>query len=369
MKIVTIVGARPQFIKTGAVSRVIDKSYKNKIEEVIVHTGQHYDNKMSDIFFKELEIPVPKYNLKISDMKHGKMTGRMIESIEEILLSEKPNWVLVYGDTNSTLAASIAAAKLYIPIAHVEAGLRSFNQKMPEEINRIVTDRVSSLLFCPTETAVNNLHNEGVKKGINLVGDVMFDIAIFYKQRAFEKSSILETLNLKKQKFVLATCHRAENTENLKKLIEILSILETLTLQFDVVIPLHPRTLKIIKENNLFSYLKKLKVTEPLSFFDFLALEQSAKFIITDSGGIQKEAFFYRTPCITLRNETEWTETIDLKANILVGTEIKKVLEIISKFEKGNWKPNFDAKPYGDGIAAKKILEIISSQSERNPHV
>ena len=248
MKILTIVGARPQFIKTGSISRLINQSYKNTIEEVVVHTGQHYDNKMSDIFFKELEIPIPKYNLKISDMTHGKMTGRMIESIEKILLSEKPNWVLVYGDTNSTLAASIAAAKLNVPIAHVEAGLRSFNQEMPEEINRIVTDRVSSLLFCPTETAVNNLRNEGVKNGINLVGDVMFDIAIFYKERAFEKSSILDTLNLKKQKFVLATCHRAENTENLQKLEQILSILETLTLQFKVVLPLHPRTLKIIKK-------------------------------------------------------------------------------------------------------------------------
>jgi UDP-GlcNAc3NAcA epimerase len=312
MKIVTVVGARPQFIKAAAISRVIRDDYAGKIEEVLVHTGQHYDENMSKVFFEELDIPQPRYNLEISGGQHGAMTGRMLEAVENVLLQEKPDWVLIYGDTNSTLAGALAAAKLHIPVAHVEAGLRSFNMRMPEEINRILADRVSSLLFCPTETAVNNLKLEGVSQGVHNVGDVMYDVALFYRDRARQQSRVLQTLGVSSGGFALATCHRAENTDDPQRLGEILSALAEVAGQMPLVLPLHPRTRKLVGEYGLSQHLKALIVTEPLPFLDMVALEQAARIILTDSGGVQKEAFFYGVPCITMRDETEWVETVEL---------------------------------------------------------
>ena len=363
MKVVTVVGARPQFIKAAAVSRVIRDNYPEKIEEVLVHTGQHYDENMSKVFFEELDIPQPKYNLEISGGQHGAMTGRMLEAVENVLLQEKPDWLLIYGDTNSTLAGALAAAKLHIPVAHVEAGLRSFNMRMPEEINRILADRVSSLLFCPTETAVNNLKAEGIGQGVYNVGDVMYDVALFYRDRALQQSEILDTLHLSSGAFALATCHRAENTDDSKKLGQILSALAELAQQLPVVFPLHPRTCKLIKEHGLSRHLAALTVVEPLSFLEMVALEQAAKVILTDSGGVQKEAFFCGVPCLTMRDETEWVETTTSKANILVGANRGAVLEWFNKLRTGQWCPDYTGSPYGAGNAAEKILRVLISRN------
>ena len=354
MKIVTVVGARPQFIKAAAVSRVIRDDYSGKIEEVLVHTGQHYDENMSKVFFEELDIPQPKHNLEISGGQHGAMTGRMLEAVENVLLKEKPDWLLIYGDTNSTLAGALAAAKLHIPVAHVEAGLRSFNMRMPEEVNRIIADRVSSLLFCPTDTAVNNLKAEGVTKGVHNTGDVMYDVALFYRERARQQSAILKNLGLTSGKFALATCHRAENTDDPSKLGEILSALAEVAEDIPVVLPLHPRTRKLVGEYGLSQHLTKLIVTEPLPFLDMVALEQAAKLILTDSGGVQKEAFFYGVPCITMRDETEWVETVELGWNLLVGSSKQAILSAVSQSIK-NTHANTVA-PYGNGTAAQSIV-------------
>jgi len=358
-KIVTVVGARPQFIKAAAVSRVIRDDYSGKIEEVLIHTGQHYDENMSKVFFEELDIPQPKYNLEISGGQHGAMTGRMLEAVENVLLQEKPDWLLIYGDTNSTLAGALAGAKLHIPVVHVEAGLRSFNMRMPEEINRILADRVSSLLFCPTETAVNNLKAEGVSKGVHNVGDVMYDVALFYRDRARQQSTILQALSLIPGSFALATCHRAENTDDPKRLSEILSALTEVAGQLPVVLPLHPRTRKLIGEYDLSQQLSPLVVIEPLPFLDMVALEQAARVILTDSGGVQKEAFFYGVPCITMRDETEWVETVDLGWNRLVGASstsiVAAALEIIQ-----SCPDVMNLTPYGRGRAANEILARLA---------
>lgn len=358
MKIVTVVGARPQFIKAAAVSRVVRKTHVHQLDEVLVHTGQHYDENMSKVFFDELDIPVPKYNLEISGGHHGAMTGRMLEAIEKVLLREKPDWVLIYGDTNSTLAGALAAAKLHIPIAHVEAGLRSFNMRMPEEINRILADRVSSLLFCPTVTAVANLAAEGITRGVYNTGDVMFDIALFYRDKARQKSRILQDLGLSVGGFALATCHRAENTDDRKRLGGIVAALREIAANFPVVLPLHPRTRKLITDHGLMAALDKVQITDPLPFLDMVALEQAAKLILTDSGGVQKEAFFYGVPCVTLRDETEWVETLNNGANRLAGADPKCILEgyrqIISRTT-----PIERATPYGYGTASEKICEIL----------
>ena len=359
MKIVTVVGARPQFIKAAVISRVIRDDHAGKIEEMLVHTGQHYDENMSKVFFEELDIPQPKYNLEISGGQHGAMTGRMLEAFENVLLQEKPDWVLIYGDTNSTLAGALAAAKLHIPVAHVEAGLRSFNMRMPEEINRILADRVSSLLFCPTETAVNNLKLEGVSKGVHNVGDVMYDVALFYRDRARQQSRILQTLGVSPGGFALATCHRAENTDDSQRLGEILSALADVAGQMPLVLPLHPRTRKLVGEYGLSHHLKAFTVTEPLPFLDMVALEQAARIILTDSGGVQKEAFFYGVPCITMRDETEWVETVALGANRLVGasrsTIVNAAAEILASPANGS-----PLTPYGDGHAAQKIVSYLT---------
>ena len=358
LKIVTVVGARPQFIKAAALSRAIRSEYAGRIDEMLVHTGQHYDDNMSNVFFEELDIPHPKYNLEISGGQHGAMTGRMLEGVENVLLQEKPDWLLIYGDTNSTLAGALAAAKLHIPVAHVEAGLRSFNMRMPEEVNRILADRVSSLLFCPTETAVNNLKTEGVNRGVHNVGDVMYDVALFYRDRARQNSTVLQTLGLTPGAFALATCHRAENTDDPQRLSSILSALAEIATQLPVVLPLHPRTRKLIGDYGLASRLTQLIVTDPLPFLDMVALEQASRVILTDSGGVQKEAFFYGIPCITMRDETEWVETVDLGWNQLVGASTPSILSAANGIMQ-NQPKSVSAKPYGTGKAASDILALM----------
>lgn len=355
-KIVTIVGARPQFIKAAAVSREILK-HPGVIEEVMIHTGQHYDPNMSQVFFDELEIPAPKYNLEVSGGTHGVMTGRMLEGIEKILLEEKPDWVLIYGDTNSTLAGALAASKLHIPVAHVEAGLRSFNMRMPEEVNRILADRVSTLLLCPTSVATDNLAREGIVEGVHNVGDVMYDVALYYRDRARSDSRILQTLGLETRGFVLTTCHRAENTDSCERLTEILSALSEIAKELPVVLPLHPRTRKLVADYGLQSYLQNLTVVEPLSFLDMVALEQAAKVILTDSGGVQKEAFFYQVPCITMRDETEWVETIELGWNRLVGASRVRILEAYAQSLER--RTEVQGSPYGTGSASRVILDEL----------
>lgn len=353
-KVLTIVGARPQFIKAAAVSREILR-HPGRIEEVMVHTGQHYDSNMSQVFFDELQIPAPSYNLEIGGGSHGAMTGRMLEGIERILVDEQPDWVLIYGDTNSTLAGALAAAKLHIPVAHVEAGLRSFNMHMPEEINRIVADRVSSLLLCPTERAVENLLREGRVEGVCNVGDVMFDVALYYREQARSQSHILEQLCLEAGQYALATCHRAENTDDARRLGEIMAAFCDIAQHMPVVLPLHPRTRKMLHHHGLTSHLKSLQVVEPLSFLDMLALEQSAKVILTDSGGVQKEAYFCGVPCITLRDETEWVETVQLGFNQLVGAHRAAIVMAA----ENSAAPQKRTHIYGEGNAAELIVSSL----------
>jgi UDP-GlcNAc3NAcA epimerase len=359
MKILTVVGARPQFIKAAAVSRVIRDSYANQISEVIVHTGQHHDENMSQVFFDQLDIPRPDFNLEIAGGGHGQMTGRMLEAIDQVLLTEKPDWVLVYGDTNSTLAGALAAAKLHIPVAHVEAGLRSFNMRMPEEVNRILTDRVSKLLFCPTETAVRNLQREGMENGVHQVGDVMFDVALFYGDRARSQSTILESLNLNNKSFALATCHRAENTDDAHRLEQILSALaEISSSQLPVVLSLHPRTRKKVEDFGLGRLSTGLIVTEPLPFLDMIALEQAAKVVLTDSGGVQKEAFFHGVPCVTMREETEWTETVESGWNTLAGADAGRIKDAVFNILRDS-RAAAANQPYGSGASAEATVSLI----------
>jgi len=289
------------------------------------------------------------------------MTGRMLEGIERILLDEKPDWVLIYGDTNSTLAGALAAAKLHIPVAHVEAGLRSFNMHMPEEINRILADRVSSLLLCPTALAVDNLAREGVTQGVHNVGDVMYDVALYYRERARAASGILKTLGLTEKAFALATCHRAENTDNPVRLESIVSALAQIASDVPVILPLHPRTRKLLQQFGLERYLDALTIVEPLSYLDMVALEQAAKVILTDSGGVQKEAFFYRVPCITMRDETEWVETVQLGWNQLVGADPERIGAAYKQIE--HFVACNSLAPYGEGIASEKIIEVLISTS------
>ncbi len=365
MKIVTIIGARPQFIKASAVSRAIRGQYADQIREVIVHTGQHHDKNMSKIFFDQLDIPEPDFNLKISGGCHGQMTGRMLEAIEQVLLDQKPDWVLVYGDTNSTLAGALAAVKLHIPVAHVEAGLRSFNMRMPEEVNRILTDRVSSLLFCPTETSVINLRKEGISTGAHRVGDVMYDVALFYAKNIVRRTSILDDLKLKTKGYALATCHRAENTDDDNNLREILSGLSQIAKDLmPVVLPLHPRTRKKVNEFGLNRLLVALTVIEPVAFLEMIALQKEAALILTDSGGLQKEAFFHKVPCLTIREQTEWTETVKTGMNTLIRPNRKSIVK--SFLGKINAKINISSStPFGKGNAATLILKSLLLHSAK----
>jgi UDP-N-acetylglucosamine 2-epimerase len=315
MKIISVVGARPQFVKLFYLSKELRKKHR----EIILHTGQHYDDELSRVFFSELSIPEPDYNLGIGSAEHGEQTGRMLKAVEEVLLFEKPHLVIVYGDTNSTLAGALAAAKQRIPVAHVEAGMRSFVKSMPEEINRVLTDHVSTLLFCPTPTSVKNLKKEGITKGVHLVGDVMYDSLKDNLAVAQKRSKVMKRLKLKEKNFYLMTVHRAENTdikENLRKIAQIAANLDKMT-----VFPIHPRTRTRLSEFNLLERLlsKNLLLIDPVSYLDMLVLEKNAKAVLTDSGGVQKESFFFRVPCVTLRKETEWVETVSSRLNIVAG--------------------------------------------------
>ena len=319
---------------------------------MLVHTGQHYDENMSKVFFDELDIRQPAINLAVGSGPHGAMTGRMLTGIEEVLMRGRPDWVLVYGDTNSTLAAGIAAVKLQIPIAHVEAGLRSFNRRMPEEINRLLVDHMATLRLCPTSVAVENLRREGIVKGVEMTGDVMFDASLLYRRKALAESNVLSRLDLRPGAYILATCHRAENTDDPERLRAILSALSTLAQTVPIVLPLHPRTLSVIRRDGFAPLLTGVRVVEPVPFLDMIRLEECARAIVTDSGGIQKEAFFFRIPCITLRDETEWTETVDSGWNRLAGADEKAIVEgVLSAERQSAWLPL-----YGDGNAGERVL-------------
>lgn len=350
MKIVTVLGARPQFVKAAVVSRGF-KEYE-EIDECIVHTGQHFDEAMSDIFFEQMSIPKPDFNLGISGLTHGAMTGQMLESVEGILLEQKPDVLMVYGDTNSTLAGALAASKLSIPVVHVEAGLRSFNMAMPEEINRILTDRVSKFLLCPTEAAIKNLACEGYVQGdavIANVGDVMQDAAMFYRDRA----KMPEELQFKGQSFVLATLHRAENTDDPARLQELVEALNDLHQRVEVVLPLHPRTKAALERSGL-----QLKVTiiDPVGYLEMMWLLEHCCLVLTDSGGLQKEAFFFAKPCVTLRAETEWVELLEHGVNRLADT---KELILESVFEMLQESMDFSVNLYGGGKACDNIIKAI----------
>ncbi len=348
MKIMTILGARPQFIKAGSVSREIAKY--NNIDEIIVHTGQHYDSNMSDVFFEEMKIPKPNYFLGIGGKSHGAMTGQMIEKIEEIVVQENPDYMMVYGDTNSTLAGAIVASKLEIKLVHIEAGLRSFNMKMPEEVNRILTDRVSNILFCPTDTAMSNLKKEGFD-GLDCKfvksGDVMQDGAIFYRSL-----SVKPKCNINKN-FILSTIHRAENTNDINRLISIIESLNEINEEKQIILPVHPRTKKIIEKNKI-----KIKFTliEPVGYLEMVWLINNCDLVMTDSGGLQKEAFFFEKPCITLRDETEWVELVDHGFNELVGANKEKILKAYRYKKFAN---DFSMDLYGEGKASENIIKEL----------
>jgi UDP-GlcNAc3NAcA epimerase len=357
-----VVGARPQFIKAATVSRELRA--KSGVEEVLVHTGQHYDENMSDVFFEELEIPHPDHHLGIGSGSHGTQTGRMLEAAERVLLAEEPDLVLVYGDTNSTLAGALAAVKLHIPVAHVEAGLRSFNRRMPEEINRVLTDHASDLLFTPTETATENLRREGISaESIYWVGDVMYDAALLYAHKAKEKEEILKRLQLEPKGYVLATVHRAENTDDLGRLRAIFEGLERVADSSPVIMPLHPRAKK--KLGCLGLRNSKIRYLDPVGYLDMISLEKNAAVIATDSGGVQKEAFFYRVPCVTLREETEWTETVASGWNTLAPPDPLGIYKAVKSAEPPALAPPF----FGDGTAARHIVEILQRYiaEKRNP--
>ena len=363
MKIVTIVGARPQFIKAAAVSRAIEKHNKKSdgdgIAEILVHTGQHYDYEMSQVFFDELRIPTPDYHLGVGSGSHGKMTGAMLEKIEEVLLREKPGCVMVYGDTNSTLAGALAGVKLHTPIAHVEAGLRSFNRQMPEEINRVLTDHVSELLFCPTDQAVVNLGREGITEGVSKVGDVMHDSFLFHKEIAKKTSRILSNLSLNPGTYCLATVHREENTSDPSKLSGILEAFRSLaTPECPFVVPLHPRTSKALADLGTRSSLgAAVRFLDPVSYLDMTQLEANAKVILTDSGGVQKEAYFAGVPCVTLRNETEWVELVERGFNSLGGNEAAGICKAFG--DMLGRRILLDPDLYGHGNACERIVSIL----------
>lgn len=356
MKIVTIIGARPQFVKAAAFSRYVSQFVD--IEEIIIHTGQHFDANMSDIFFTEMDIPKPKYTLDINNLSHGAMTGRMLEQIEKVLMLENPDVVLVYGDTNSTLAGALAAKKIHYKVAHVESGLRSFNMQMPEEINRILTDRISDYLFCPTENALENLQVEGLINGkhnlvVKRTGDIMYDAFLFYQQKA-KDSKILINNNLEENKYALVTIHRQENTDDLGALKEIISALEQINENLQVVLPLHPRTQNILKKNGL---IPKLTIIDPVGYMDMIQLLSNCKLVLTDSGGLQKEAYFVHKPCITLREQTEWIELVKVGANKLVGSSKENILAAYHYYL--NNKIDFSANLYGNGNTAAAILDTL----------
>ena len=352
MKIVSIVGARPEFIQAAPVSRAL----RPRHHEVLVHTGQHYDYEMSAVFFEQLGLPAPDYNLGVGSGPHGRQTGQMLARLEETLLAEKPDWVLVRGDTNSTLAGALAAAKLHIPVAHIEAGLRSFNRWMPEEINRVVADHVADLLFCPTPTAVKNLAAEGIIEGVHLVGDVMYEAILYNLSLAEARSDALARLGLSPGGYLLLTVHRAENTDiraNLRAILEAVNRLEE-----PVLFPAHPRTRHLLDEMG-WRPAPHVRLVEPQSYFDILVLEKNARLLLTDSGGMQKEAYCLETPCLTLREQTEWVETVEAGWNRLVGAQTGRIVEAVRSF-----RPPAEHPPlYGDGRTGEAIVRILEAQA------
>jgi UDP-GlcNAc3NAcA epimerase len=374
LKFLTILGARPQFVKAAAVSRAVcnhNENNQTKIREVILHTGQHFDANMSDVFFDQMGIPKPDYQLSINGLSHGAMTGRMLEGIEKIIHAERPDCVLVYGDTNSTLAGALAATKLHLPIAHVEAGLRSHNLAMPEEVNRVITDRVSKYLFCPTTNAVENLvkegfpfrHNDKKLQIIENIGDVMFDVVLHYQEKA-RKAISLDLFGISDNNYVLCTLHRQENTDDPMRLDGILKSLKEINMECQVVLPLHPRTKKLIQAFDKLDFLADFVILDPLPYLEMQRLQMGAKIIMTDSGGMQKEAFFHQVPCVTLRDETEWLETVKVGWNQVAGSTREGILAAWNHFSKKWEKPiwNQGNNPYGNGNAAIGILGKLSSE-------
>jgi len=364
MKLVTIVGARPQFVKAAAVSRAIVARNASlgiaAMQEFLLHTGQHYDEVMSGVFFRDLELPEPNEHLGVGSGPQGWQTGRMLTGIEEILLRERPDWVLIYGDTNSTLAGALAAVKLHIPLAHVEAGLRSFNRRMAEEHNRVVSDHLSTLLLCPTRTAVENLRREGIDgASVENVGDVMYDSILHYTGVADKLSDVLHRLKLNPGNYGLVTIHRAENTDDPVRLKNIFKGLEQIVREgLPLVLPLHPRTRKVLDKSSSSSLVPRsssLLLTDPLPYLDMLLLEKSAKVILTDSGGVQKEAYWLRVPCVTMRDDTEWVETVEAGWNMLVGADPDRIVDAVHSAKPGKTGADY----YGDGHAAGRVVQSI----------
>lgn len=356
-KILTVIGARPQFVKAAVVSRLLQKS--DEFVEIIVHTGQHYDPNMSEVFFQELSIPQPDYNLNISSLSHGAMTGRMLEEIEKVILAESPDFVLVYGDTNSTLAGAVAAKKLNKKVIHVEAGLRSFDMTMPEEINRILTDRLSDTLFCPTQTAVENLQKEGYENFDCLIynsGDVMHDAVMFYRDRSINSAEAKRKFFNLPRDFVLCTIHRAENTDSPEKLSSIFRALDEINKSTPVILPLHPRTKQLLKS---YGVETSVELLDPVSYLEMLYLLDECSMVLTDSGGLQKEAFFFRKFCVTMRETTEWTELVEHGVNFLAGSSEEKILQAYQNCLSG--EANFSAPLYGNGKAGEAIVNGIKA--------
>jgi UDP-GlcNAc3NAcA epimerase len=355
MKIVSVVGARPQFIKAAPVSRALRR--QPGLREVLVHTGQHYDYDMSAIFFEELHIPPPDYDLSVGSGPHGWQTGQILIHIEEVLVKEEPDWVLVYGDTNSTLAGALAAVKLHIPLAHVEAGLRSFNRTMPEEHNRVLTDHAADLLLCPTQTAVDHLAHEGITRGVHLVGDVMYDAVLYNIALAEQRSGMLARLGLTSGSYALATIHRPSNTDDPVRLKAVLDTLRTLAADCPVVFPVHPRTRRKLAELDT-PCAPELQLIEPVGYLDMLILERHARLILTDSGGVQKEAYFFAVPCLTLRRETEWVEAVETGWNQLVGDDLASIVQLARDFRPTGSPPPL----FGDGHAAERIAALLKAE-------
>ncbi len=372
MKLVTIIGARPQIIKAAALSRAIRNHYADRIQEVIVHTGQHYDDNMSQVFFDELQIPRPDYNLHVGSASHGVQTARMTEGIEELLIKEQPDFIVLYGDTNSTLAGAVAAAKIHVPIVHIEAGLRSFNKSMPEEINRIVCDHCSTLLFTPTKTGLDNLKREGFPMDNNgpftidnpkvyHCGDIMYDNSLHFANIAEEKTDIIQRLELKGKPFILATIHRDSNTDYPERLSAIFDTLIELSKESPIVLPLHPRTAKLLKTNlsnekqTLVFSSNNIKLIPPVSFLEMIALERHAQLVMTDSGGVQKEAYFFKKPCIILRPETEWVEIVQTNNAILADADEGRIMLAWAYFKDN--PPTMFPEIFGDGHAAEFMLD------------
>ncbi len=356
MKVMTIVGARPQFIKASPVSQVLRRRH----QEYLLHTGQHYDDEMSDLFFRQLRIPAPDVNLEVGSGPHGAQTGAMMQGIESIAVDQSPDWLLVYGDTNSTLAAALVGAKLHIPVAHVEAGLRSFDRRMPEEVNRVVADHVATLLLCPTDVSVRNLEKEGITEGVAKVGDVMFDAFRQNLQVARKSSGILGELGLEPGRYHLLTAHRAENVDQPEVLAAILRGVGDSGCR--VVFPAHPRTRAVLKSSGL-EVPGNVALIDPVGYLEMLVLEENGEAIVTDSGGVQKEAYFAGRPCITLRETTEWTETVEAGWNVLVGTDSAAIARAMREFRPAGQRPDL----FGDGKAAERLVEALSTANSSNP--